>query len=129
MTINMTIPILLLLTMRKIETCEGDGLDRMDNIGSAAGSHGIKHSIAVDDDDDDGDGGGNDHHVHHDDGYPAYSHHDKIPPWWENVSNDEGGNVSVSKNHHTPLHHDELYFEVYMYKVTHITSVSFGINF
>ena len=62
-------------------------------------------------------------------GYPAYSHHDKIPPWWENVSNDEGGNVSVSKNHHTPLHHDELYFEVYMYKVTHITSVSFGINF
>ena len=62
-------------------------------------------------------------------GYPAHSHHDKIPPWWENVSNDEGGNVSVSKNHHTPLHHDELYFEVYMYKVTHITSVSFGINF
>ena len=29
-----------------------------------------------------------------DDGYPAYSHHDKIPPWWGNVSNDEGGNVS-----------------------------------
>ena len=72
------------------------------------------------------------HYLHDDDdddGYPAYSHHDKIPPWWENVSNDEGGNVSVSKNHHTPLHHDELYFEVYMYKVTHITSVSFGINF
>ena len=39
------------------------------------------------------------------DSYPAYSHHDKIPPWWENVSNDEGGNVSVSKNPpytHTP---------------------------
>ena len=35
-------------------------------------------------------------------GYPAYSHHDKIPQWWENVSNDEGGNVSVSKTHHTP---------------------------
>ena len=36
------------------------------------------------------------------DGYPAYSHHDKIPQWWGNVSNDEGGNVSVSKTHHTP---------------------------
>ena len=36
-----------------------------------------------------------------DDGYPAYSHHDKIPPWWEYVSNDKGGNVSVSKSHHT----------------------------
>ena len=33
---------------------------------------------------------------------PAYSHHDKIPPWWGNVSNDEGGNMSVSKIHHTP---------------------------
>ena len=45
-----------------------------------------------------------DHHHDGDDddgGYPAYSHHDKIPPWWENVSN-EGGNVSVSKTHHTP---------------------------
>ena len=42
-----------------------------------------------DDDDDD------------DDGLPAYSHHDKIPPWWEYVSNDEGGNVSLSKSHHT----------------------------
>ena len=72
MTINITIPILLLLTMRKIETCEGDGLDRMDNIGSAAGSHGIKHSIAVDDDDDDDDDG-NDHHVYHDDHYDIWS--------------------------------------------------------
>ena len=43
------------------------------------------------DDDDDGD----------DDGLQAYSHHDKIPPWWEYVSNDKGGNVSVSKSHHT----------------------------
>ena len=50
------------------------------------------HLYPGDDDDDDDD----------DDGYPAYSHHDKIPPWWENVSNDEGGNVSVSKTHHTP---------------------------
>ena len=29
-------------------------------------------------------------------GLPAYSHHDKIPPWWEYVSNDKGGNVSVN---------------------------------
>ena len=35
------------------------------------------------------------------DGLPAYSHHDKIPPWWEYVSNDKGGNVSLSKSHHT----------------------------
>ena len=28
-------------------------------------------------------------------GYPAYSHHDKMPPWWEIFINDEGGNVSV----------------------------------
>ena len=36
-----------------------------------------------------------DHVDDHDD------HHDKIPPWWEYVSNDKGGNVSVSKSHHT----------------------------
>ena len=42
---------------------------------------------------DDGDDG--DHH-----GLPAHSHHDNIPPWWGNVSNDTGGNVSVSKTHH-----------------------------
>ena len=41
------------------------------------------------------------HHHHHHHGLPAYSHHDKIPPWWEYVSNDKGGNVSVSKSHHT----------------------------
>ena len=35
------------------------------------------------------------------DGLPAYSHRDKIPPWWEYVSNDKGGNVSLSKSHHT----------------------------
>ena len=44
-----------------------------------------------DDDDDDND----------DDGLPAYSHHDKIPPWWEYGSNDKVGNVSVSKSHYT----------------------------
>ena len=47
--------------------------------------------------DDDGNDGDDD-----DDGYSAYSHRDKIPPWWGNVSNDEGGNMSVSKIHHTP---------------------------
>ena len=52
----------------------------------------------VDDDDDDDD----DDDEGDDDGYPTHSHHDKIPPWWGNVSNDEGGNVSVSKTHHTP---------------------------
>ena len=31
----------------------------------------------------------------------AYSHHDKIPPWWGNVSNDKGGNVSLSNSHHS----------------------------
>ena len=35
------------------------------------------------------------------DGYPAHSHHDKIPPWWGNVSNDKGGKMSVTKSHHT----------------------------
>ena len=29
-----------------------------------------------------------------DDDDPAYSHHDKIPLWWENVNDDKGGNVS-----------------------------------
>ena len=53
-----------------------------------------------------GDGDSHDDHDDHDDddddhGLPAYSHHDKIPPWWEYVSNDEGGNVSVTKSHHT----------------------------
>ena len=44
-----------------------------------------------DDDDDDDD----------DDCLPAYFHHDKIPQWWGNVSNDKGGNESVSNSHHT----------------------------
>ena len=50
-----------------------------------------------DDDDDGGDDNDDD-----DMGYPAYSHHDKIPPWWGNVNDDEGGNVSLSKTHHSP---------------------------
>ena len=44
----------LIIILRKTsETCEGDGLDRMGNIGSAAGSHRINRSIAFSDDDDD----------------------------------------------------------------------------
>ena len=38
---------------------------------------------------------------HHSIGYPAHSHHDKIPPWWGNVSNDKGGIMSVTKSYHT----------------------------
>ena len=55
----------------------------------------------VDGDDDDDDDGGDDNDDD-DMGYPAYSHHDKIPPWWGNVNDDEGGNVSLSKTHHSP---------------------------
>ena len=56
----------------------------------------------VEDDDDDHNGGGNadDDDSDVDDGYPAHSHHDKIPPWWGNVSNDKGGNMSVTKSHY-----------------------------
>ena len=44
----------LIIILRKTsETCEGDGLDRMGNIGSAAGSHRINRSIAFSDGDDD----------------------------------------------------------------------------
>ena len=39
----------------------------------------------LDDDDDDGNNRDGD-----DDGLPTYSHNDKIPPWWGNVSNDKG---------------------------------------
>ena len=43
------------------------------------------------------------HYDNNDDclGYPAHSHHDKIPPWWGNVSNDKGGKMSMTKSHHT----------------------------
>ena len=44
---------------------------------------------------------GANHHHHRYQGLPVYSHHDKIPPWWGNVNNDKGGNVSVTKSHHT----------------------------
>ena len=50
------------------------------------------------DDDDDADSNNRDGD---DDGLPAYSHNDKIPPWWGNVSNDKGGNVSVSISHYS----------------------------
>ena len=55
-----------------------------------------------DDNDNDDDDNNDDDNNDDDNGYPAYSHHDKIPPWWGIVSNDEGGNVPVSKTHHTP---------------------------
>ena len=34
------------------------------------------------------------------DGYPAHSHRDKFPPWWDFVRDDDGGNLSVTKSHH-----------------------------
>ena len=30
-------------------------------------------------------------------GYPAYSHHDRFPPWWVFVRNENGGNLSGDK--------------------------------
>ena len=30
-------------------------------------------------------------------GYPAYSHHDRFPPWWVFVRDDNGGNLSGDK--------------------------------
>ena len=35
-------------------------------------------------------------------GYPAYSHHDRFPPWWVFVRDDNGGNLSCEKI--PPLH-------------------------
>ena len=31
------------------------------------------------------------------DGLPAYSHHDRFPPWWVFVRDDNGGNLSSDK--------------------------------
>ena len=33
-------------------------------------------------------------------GPEANSHHDKFPPRWESVRDDDGGNLSVTKSHH-----------------------------
>ena len=52
------------------------------------------------------------HNYHH--GYPAHSHHDKIPPWWGNVRNDKGRNMSVTKSHHTW----KILFGIYMSQST-----------
>ena len=49
-------------------------------------------------DDDDANADFNDDHDY--DGYPAHSHHDKFPPWWDFVRDDDGGNLSVTKSHH-----------------------------
>ena len=38
-----------------------------------------------------------DSHNDDDDGYPAYSHHDRFPPWWVFVRDDNGGNLSGDK--------------------------------
>ena len=37
------------------------------------------------------------HHHHAKHGYPAYSHHDRFPPWWVFVRDDNGGNLSGDK--------------------------------
>ena len=52
-----------------------------------------------DDDDDDNDDDDDD-----DDGYPAYSHHDKIPPWWEMSVMMKVGICQCQNStiHHTP---------------------------
>ena len=36
-------------------------------------------------------------HYNHDVGLPAYSHHDRFPPWWVFVRDDNGGNLSGDK--------------------------------
>ena len=40
-------------------------------------------------------------------GYPAYSHHDKIPPWWGNVNNEKVGMCQCQ----IPTTHDKLQLE------------------
>ena len=69
--------------------------------GCLLGARGDNGDGDDDDDDDTGGGGHGDDDDDDDEGLPAYSHHDKMPPWWGNVSNDKGGNVSVSNSHHT----------------------------
>ena len=67
-----------------------------------------KKNVAHDDDDDDVDDV--DHHDHDDhdqDGYPANSPHDKIPPWWEYV-NRRGGFLSRTKKSHLNVVHVDL---------------------
>ena len=35
--------------------------------------------------------------INDDKGLPAYSHHDRFPPWWVFVRDDNGGNLSGDK--------------------------------
>ena len=49
--------------------------------------------IPLEDDDDEDD----EDEYDEDDGYPANSHHDKFPPWWEFVRDDYGGILSPDK--------------------------------
>ena len=81
--------------------------------------------VPSDDNDDDGDDDDDDY----DDGYPPQH----IPTMTK--SHHHGGEMSVMMKvgmcqcQKSTIHHDELFFGVYMYQVTHITSGSFGINF
>ena len=71
--------------------------------GAADMNHSIKlchgcYNLHFDDDDNDDD---DDHdNIDHHDGLPAYSHHDKIPPWWEYIINRGGGFLSPAYSHH-----------------------------
>ena len=53
-----------------------------------------------DEDDDVGNRDDGDNDDGEDDGYPANSPHDKIPPWWEYVINRGGGFLSPAYSHH-----------------------------
>ena len=59
----------------------------------SAGGGADTNRLVTQDHDDDLEGGDN----NDDDGYPAYSHHDRFPPWWVFVHDDYGGNLSGDK--------------------------------
>ena len=56
-----------------------------------------------------------DHDYH---GLPAYSHHDKIPPWWGNVSNDKVGMCQCQ----IPTIHDKLQLQHFLLVVQLVPS-------
>ena len=76
------------------QSYHGDGIEDVDDgIGGDVNDNGDGYE--------DYDGDGNDDgEDDDDDDYPANSHHDKNPPWWEFVSNEYGGNMPVTKSHH-----------------------------
>ena len=57
---------------------------------------------------------------------PAYSHHKKSHHGGEMSEMMKVGMCQCQKR---TIHHDELYFGVFMYQEIHITSGSFGMNF